>query len=221
MPLEDNLETSGSSGLELKVKTGFKDIWKQMTWKDKLLLAGTTLFSIATAGIATTMALNAVYLTVYKLLQYKAKQQLQKKSAVAEIHLANLSAPYMTSMYYYFNMLPSITAKMLVGFGLMIPFSLLLYFPIKHYLHNYTIKEFARGILNGKVIKDGYETIKNNFKRAYKKICAYLPIPLGLFWYFTPPAYQPLLHASLGGLGRIGMKAIVDKDIQGVYKKKA
>ena len=184
------------------------------------MLAGSTIFSIVAAGFGLTLSMGAVYLAVYGIIQRKNKQKITKKGLTAEAHFANLSAPYMVAGYGFFNTLGSIFSKVLVGFGILIPLSFAIYFPLKYYLHKYSMKKFVKGVFNGDVIRDGYNSLKGNFGNAYKKILKYSLIPLTLFWGLVPAAYQAKVHGILGGISRLFMKTMVDKDIKDIYGKK-
>ena len=60
-------------------------------------------------------------------------------------------------------------------------------------------------------------SLKANYPGAFKKIMLYGSLPLFLFWGYTPPSLlesQPLIHGTVGAVGRVALKYTVDKDIK-------
>ncbi|MBS3110411.1 hypothetical protein J4227_07830 [Candidatus Woesearchaeota archaeon] len=230
--LEDKLDSDGQGqfespnnalpqltgqNLENRVKVTFRDIWRQMSWKDKFLIGASTAASALISGPLMTFSIGAVNMIVYKLLQKRIKQPMNRKGVLAEAIYGNIYTSWGVALYSVFHKLTSVASRLLFGFGFMFPVSLALYFPMKHLLHNYTFREFTKGVFTGSVWKDSYESLKANYPGAFKKIMLYGSLPLFLFWGYTPPSLlesQPLIHGTVGAVGRVALKYTVDKDIK-------
>ncbi len=228
MGIEEKLaDNTKHEGIAAKTNSIWQ-AWKNLSWKGKMI-AGLAVgaSTLLTGGLSTvagasflqgaittpiTMTANIV---VYKMVQKKNRMFVTSKGLLAEILFGSLMAPYGIAGYAGFNLLPSWTIKMAVGFGALIPFSYAMYFPIRHLLHNYTFKEFTAN--PDAAMSEALESLKQNFWKAYMKSLIYLPIPLGLYWHYTsnwsvPAQAQTQSLAGVGG--RVFLKYNVDKDIK-------
>ncbi|NOZ80286.1 MAG: hypothetical protein GXP63_01320 [DPANN group archaeon] len=205
MSIDDKFVEQEEPKQKLESKVGFKDILQQIHRKDYGILGGFTLLSTLIAGPVMALGTLASYLIAYRAIQKKKKEPLTAKGVKAESYFAAISASYFSIAHHYFNMLGNIFLKGLVGFAVGIPLSFARYFPLKHVLHKYSPISFIKNM--GTAVKEGYQSLKDNFKNAYTKTLKYLAAPLLVFWGLVPPDIQAIAHSTGGRLASLGVKS--------------